>query len=54
MKDPVKRIDEVDEKTAMEALLANLDKGIDDMEADKMYTVDESFRIIRERMDNEL
>lgn len=43
-----------DEKVAMETLFSYLDRGIDDMEAGRMHTVDEAFQIIRERMNNEL
>lgn len=50
----VKTTDEINEKIAMETLLSYLDKGIDDIEAGRMHTVDEAFRIIRERMNNEL
>lgn len=50
----VKTTDEVNEKIAMETLFSYLDKGIDDMEAGRMHTVDEAFQIIRERMHNEL
>ena len=50
----VKKTDDVNEKIAMETLFSYLDKGIDDMEAGRMRTVDEAFQIIRERMDNEL
>lgn len=50
----VKTTDEVNEKIAMETLFSYLDKGIDDMEAGRLHTVDEAFQIIRERMDNEL
>ncbi|MCM1267782.1 MAG: hypothetical protein NC302_07745 [Bacteroidales bacterium] len=50
----VKTTDEVNEKSAMETLFSYLDKGIDDMEAGRMYTTDEAFRMIRKRMDNEL
>lgn len=50
----VKTTDEVNEKVAMEILFSYLDKGIDDMEAGRMHTVDEAFQIIRERMNNEL
>lgn len=42
------------EKDAMEALFSYLDKGIDDMEAGRVHTADEAFRIIRERMKHEL
>lgn len=50
----VKTTDEVNEKIAMETLFSYLDKGIDDREAGRMHTVDETFQIIRERMNNEL
>lgn len=50
----VKSTDEVNEKIAMETLFSYLDKGIDDMEAGRMHTVDEAFQVIKERMDNEL
>ena len=42
------------EKDAMEALFSYLDKGIDDMEAGRVHTADEAFRIIRERMKHKL
>ena len=41
-------------KNAMETLFSYLDKGIDDMEAGRMHTVDETFQIIKDRMKNEL
>lgn len=50
METVVKTVDEVNEKVARETLFAYLDKGIDDMEAGRMHTVDEAFEIIRERM----
>lgn len=50
----VKTRDAVNEKIAMETLFSYLGKGIDDMEAGRMQTVDEAFQIIRERMNNEL
>lgn len=40
--------------SAMETIYSYLDKGIDDMEEGRLYTADEAFRIIRERMNNEL
>ncbi len=45
---------EVDEKHTMETLFSYLDKGIDDMEAGRMHTVDDAFQIISDRMKNEL
>lgn len=50
----VKTTDGMNEKIEMETLFSYLDKGIDDMEAGRMHTVDEAFQIIRERMNNEL
>ena len=44
----------VEERTAMETLFSHLDKGIDDMEAGRLHTVDEAFQIIRDRMKNGL
>ena len=38
----------------METLFSYLDKGIDDMEAGRLHTVDDAFQIIRDRMKNEL
>ena len=37
-----------------EKLFRELDKGIDDMEAGRLHTVDDAFQIIRDRMKNEL
>ena len=54
MEDPVKTVEEADEKIAMETLLFHLDKGINDMEAGRMHTVDEAFQIIREKVNEEL
>lgn len=44
----------VSEKNAMQTLFSYLDKGIDDMEAGRVHTVDEAFQIIRDRMKDEL
>ena len=53
MEDPDKTTEEADEKMGKETLFSDLDKGIDAMEAERMYTVDEAFRMIRERLDEE-
>ena len=53
MNDPDKTKEEADEKMVRGTLFSDLDKGIDDMEAGRMHTVDEAFRIIRERLDEE-
>lgn len=50
----IQATDAAAEKDAMETLFSYLDKGIDDMEAGRVHTADEAFRIIRERMKNEL
>ena len=50
----VKDMDVVEDRTAMETVLSYLDKGIDDMEAGRLHTVDDAFQIIRDRMKNEL
>lgn len=47
-------VDQFDEKTAMETLFSYLDKGIDDMEAGRLHTVDEAFQIVKDKMKNEL
>lgn len=44
----------VEDRIAMETLFSYLDKGIDDMEAGRLHTVDDAFQIIRDRMKNEL
>ncbi len=50
----VKDMNMVDDRTSEETLFSYLDKGIDDMEAGRTYTVDEAFQIIRDRMKNEV
>ena len=54
MQAAVKANKNISEKTAIEALFSYLDKGIDDVEAGRLHTVDEAFQIIRDRMENEL
>lgn len=54
MQAAVKANENISEKTAIEALFSYLDKGIDDVEAGMLHTVDEAFQIIRDRMENEL
>lgn len=44
----------ISDKTGLETLLSYLDKGIDDVEADRLHTVDEAFQMIRDRMEHEL
>lgn len=50
----VKTTESVSDQIAMETLFSYLDKGIDDVEAGRVHTVDEAFQIIRDRMKNEL
>ena len=50
----IQTTNQTNEKDAIETLFSYLDKGIDDMEADRLHTADEAFQIIRERMNNEL
>lgn len=54
MQAAVKVNGDMSEKTAIEALFSYLDKGIDDVEAGRLHTVDEAFQIIKDRMENEL
>ncbi len=49
-----KTTENVGDQIAIETLFSYLDKGIDDVEAGRMHTVDEAFQIIRDRMENEL
>ena len=49
----VKDMNVVEDRTALETLFSYLDKGIDDMEAGRLHTVDDAFQIIRDRMKNE-
>ena len=45
---------EVKKLLGMENLYSQLDKGIDDVEAGRVHTVDEAFQIVRARIKNEL
>ena len=49
-----KTTENVGDQIAIETLFSYLDKGIDDVEAGRVHTVDEAFQIIRDRMENEL
>lgn len=55
MKDEKNSIDKMDEadKAAMEALFSELDKGIDDMEAGRVFPVEDAFRMIEDMLDKE-
>ncbi|MCM1193009.1 MAG: hypothetical protein NC123_07515 [Butyrivibrio sp.] len=50
----VKNTEMKNDKTAMDTLFSCLDKGIDDMEAGRVHTVEEAFRIVKDRIKNEL
>lgn len=54
MEAAVQKTESTDDKNAMKTLFSYLDKGLDDMEAGRMHTADEAFRIIKEKMNNEL
>ena len=54
METVVKILDIASENMAKESLFSYLDKGIDDMEAGKLHSVDEAFRIIRDKVGIEL
>jgi len=49
-----KKSEVANKQTVPETLFSYLDKGIDDMEAGRVHTVDEAFRIVKDRMKNEL
>ena len=42
------------EKITAETLFSYLDNGIDDMVAGRVYTVDEAFKMIKDKVDIEL
>ena len=50
----IKDMNVVEDRIAMETLFSYLDKGIDDMEAGRLRTVDDAFQIINDRIKNEL
>lgn len=45
-------MDETD-KAAMEALFSELDKGIDDMEAGRVFPIEDAFQMIEDMLDKE-
>ena len=49
-----KKVPTTDKSQENNHLLRMLDRGIDDMEAGRLHTVDDAFQIIRDRMKNEL
>lgn len=54
MEAAVKDVDVFNNKTARNTLFDYIDKGIDDVEAGKVRTVEEAFQIVKERMKDEL
>ncbi len=49
MKTAIKsKFEQFDEKTAIETLFSYIDKGIDDMEAGRLHTIDEAFQIVKD------
>ncbi len=52
MEDENNSIDKIDE-AAMEALFSELDKGIDDMKAGRVFPVEDAFQIIDDMLDRE-
>ena len=54
METVVKTLDIMSENVARKSLFSYLDKGIDDMEAGKLHSVEEAFRIIRDKAGIEL
>lgn len=45
---------DISEQLAIKNVLAFLDKGIDEVEAGKLHTVDDAFQIVRDKVENEL
>lgn len=56
MEDEKNRINKMDEtdKAAMEALFSELDKGIDDMEAGRVFPVEDAFQMIEDMLNREI
>ncbi len=54
-KNSINKIDKMNEsdKAAMEALFSELDKGIDDMEAGRVFPVEDAFQMIEDMLDKE-
>ncbi len=55
MEDEKNSIDKMDEsdRAAMDALFSELDKGIDDMEAGRVFPVEDAFQMIEDMLDKE-
>ena len=54
METAVKTMDIISEDMAKESLFSYLDKGIDDVEAGNLHSVEDAFRIIRDKAGIEL
>ena len=56
MEDEKNHIDKMDEadKAAMEALFSKLDKGIDVMEAGRVFPVEDAFQMIEDMLNREI
>lgn len=52
-KNSIDKMNETD-KAAMEALFSELDKGIDDMEAGRVFPVEDAFRMIEDMLNREI
>lgn len=54
-KNSINNIDKMNEsdKAAMEALFSELDKGIDDMEAGRVFPIEDAFQMIEDMLDKE-
>lgn len=52
-KNSINKMDEAD-KAAMEALFSELDKGIDDMEAGRVFPVEDAFQMIEDMLNREI
>ena len=55
-KNSINKKDKMDEtdKAAMEALFSELDKGIDDMEAGRVFPVEDAFQMIEDMLNREI
>lgn len=54
-KNSINNIDKMNEsdKAAMEALFSELDKGLDDMEAGRVFPIEDAFQMIEDMLDKE-
>ncbi|MBR2045527.1 MAG: hypothetical protein IJ958_05265 [Agathobacter sp.] len=54
MENTIQLLNNVQVNSEMDKKIPFLDKGIDDIEAERIYSVDEAFAIIEERLKNEI